>query len=91
MLEVFKVKVGRLPKVIFRKLGKEKAHGTFDGNKTIEVDERLKGKKLLTILIHEFFHFLFPTLSEDEIILASERTAAFLWTLGFRRTDNKED
>ncbi len=90
-MEVFKVKVGRLPKVIFRKLGKEKSWGLFDNNKTIEIDERLRGKRLLIILIHEFFHYLFPKMSEDEIIVASEKTAAFLWKLGFRKVDDKTD
>ena len=91
-LQVFTAKIGRLPKVIFRKLGKEQAWGQLTpDNKFIEVDPRLKGQKLLIIALHEFFHWLFPKLSEDEIIVASEKTAAFLWKIGFRRVDNHED
>lgn len=89
-VEVFKAKIGKLPKVIFRKLGKEKAWGQLTDNK-IEIDERLKGKKLLIIALHEFFHWLFPHLKEEEIIIASEKTAAFLWKLGFRKVDNHDD
>lgn len=39
-----------------RKLGRHKAVGLAHGNGKIEVDERLKGKHHLDVLIHEFLH-----------------------------------
>lgn len=85
--EVFKYKVGKLPKVIFRKLGKEQAWGQFNEGK-IEIDERLKGKKLLEISLHEFTHYQHPELSEEEVIIKSRELTEFLWKLHFRRVDN---
>jgi len=73
-------------KVTYKKLAK--VNGWSYGNGTIEVDSRLKGKKLLEILIHESLHEVFPNCLEDEI----ERKAAIitrtLWHEGFRKIDN---
>jgi hypothetical protein len=55
--------------VIRRKLGRHRALGQADGAGTIEIDERLKGRPHLEILIHEFLHeweWLLP-----EVIVAS--------------------
>ena len=88
MLEVFSVKPKKQPKVVRKKLGNNQAHGLYwsDSN-TIEIDERLKGRKEMIIFIHEYYHRLFPELSEDEVIIKSEHTAHFLWNHHFRRVD----
>jgi hypothetical protein len=39
-----------------RKLGRHKAIGLAHGDGNIEVDERLKGKYHMEVLIHEFLH-----------------------------------
>jgi hypothetical protein len=76
------------PKVIRKKLGKEQAWGTWDEPKNIiEIDERLKGKKELIIYLHEYFHKLFPDLSEEIVIIKSELLADFLWKNHFRKVD----
>ena len=36
-------------KIIYRKLGREQAHGLASSDGVIEIDERLKGKKHLEI------------------------------------------
>ena len=51
-------------KVIYRKLGKEKAWGqAHSHNNSVELDPRITGKKHLEILTHESLHILFPELS----------------------------
>lgn len=45
--------------VRYRKLGREQALGTYcPRTGVVEIDARLKGRKRLTILIHEFTHKL---------------------------------
>ncbi len=88
MIEVFSYKPLKQPKVNRKKLGKEQVWGTWDVSKnTIEIDERLKGKKELIIFLHEYFHKLFPYFTEEEIIMKSESTADFLWKNHFRKVD----
>jgi len=89
-IEVFKWKGFKLPKVIIRKLGKEQAHGIYDGVGTIEIDERLKGKKLLEIYAHEALHAIQPSLSEEEVIKVSRFLTEFLWRENYRKIDNHE-
>jgi hypothetical protein len=88
--EVFNYPVPKLPRVLKKKLGAQKAWGIFDGDKTIQIDERLKGKKELTVLLHEFFHWLHPEHTENEIIKNSEITAEFLWKHHYRKVDNDD-
>jgi len=75
-------------KVLYRKLGKEKAHGLAHlGENMIEIDNRLSGKKHLEILTHESLHILFPEMSEEEIELKSIILTNTLWAEKYRRTD----
>jgi hypothetical protein len=87
-MDVFSYKPKKQPKVIRRKLGKERAWG--QSGKLIEIDARLTGKKELIIYLHEYYHYIFPRMTEDEIIIASESTADFLWRNHYRRVDNSE-
>lgn len=78
------------PKVYFRKLGRENADGqaTDEGRKQyIEIDSRLKGRRLLDTFIHERIHLLFPELSEDAVEEKSSILMDFLWSHGYRKTD----
>lgn len=83
MWEIFKSKV-KLPRVKFRKLGKEQAWGISTGD-LIELDIRLKGKRLLEISAHELYHWQFPELSEEEVIKKSREAAEFFNKLGFKQ------
>jgi hypothetical protein len=78
-------------KIIYRKLGREKAHGMASSDGIVELDERLKGKKHLEILIHEVLHLLYPRNSEETIVRNSVTLTRILWKEGHRRIDQKED
>jgi hypothetical protein len=75
-------------KVVYRKLGKEKAWGQahFDSN-TIEIDPRLKGRKKMEILIHEAIHLLNPEMSETKVLEQGRKIANLLWKQNFRQVD----
>lgn len=78
-------------KIIYRKLGRQKAHGMASIDGIVELDERLKGKKHLEILIHEVLHLLYPRNSENTIVKNSVTLTRILWEEGYRRIDQKED
>jgi hypothetical protein len=69
------------------KLGKQKAWGVSDSNGEILIDERLKGKKHLEILIHECLHCIYPELSEEDVIKDSILLCNTLWSQRYRRFD----
>ena len=66
-LKVKSFNVARI-KIIYRKLGKEKAYGMASSDGIIEIDSRLKGKKHLEILLHELGHLLNPKDSEETVM-----------------------
>lgn len=76
-------------KIIYKKLGREKAYGLADHTEVV-IDERLKGKKHLEILLHECLHYLYPKASEKEVVEKSIRLTKTLWHEGYRRIDNNE-
>lgn len=75
-------------KVVYRKLGKEKAWGQahVDTN-TIEIDPRLRGRKKMEILIHEAIHILNPEMSETKVLEQGRKIANLLWKQHFRQVD----
>ena len=75
-------------KVVYRKLGKEKAWGKahIDSN-TIEIDPRLNGRKKMEILIHEALHILNPEMSETKVLEQGRKIANVLWKQHFRQVD----
>ena len=75
-------------KIIYRKLGREKAWGLASSDGIVEVDESLRGKKHFEILTHEILHILFPRATEDEIEEKSIILINTLWHEGYRRVDN---
>lgn len=67
-------------KVKYRKLGKEKADGLAHiDSRTIEIDERLKGKRALGALLHECIHHSCPTAAEEEVSRIENEIAPILW------------
>lgn len=78
-------------KIIYRKLGKEQAYGISSSDGIIEIDERLKGKKMMEILIHEILHLLNPKDDEKTIIRKSVTLTKVLWKEGYRKIDDTID
>ena len=81
-------KKSRSPKVIYRKLGKEKAWGqaTHDERSPlIEIDPRLGAKRQLEVLIHEASHLAIPEASESKIDAIGKYICDVLWKQNYRR------
>jgi len=78
-------------KIIYRKLGKEQAYGISSSDGVIEIDERLKGKKMMEILIHEVLHLLNPKDDEKTIIRKSVTLTKVLWKERYRKIDDTID
>ena len=72
------------------KLGREKIHGLADVYPLL-IDERLKGKKELEIMIHEMYHYLHTSMDEETVIRHSILLTNSLWFEGFRKVDNSND
>jgi len=90
MIELFKWRAFKLPRTVYRMLGKEKAWGKFDGNRTIEIDKRLKGKREMEIHIHEMTHWIDPEMEEEDVIKLSRKLTDYLWREGYRKADHDE-
>jgi len=78
-------------RIKYRKLGKEKVWGVAHSDGLIEIEERLKGKKALEIIIHECMHLLFPEAEEEEIVKKSVTLTKILWKENYRRVEPHED
>ena len=78
-------------KIIYRKLGKEQAYGISSSDGVIEIDERLRGKKAMEILIHELLHLTNPKDDEKTIICKSVTLTKVLWNEGYRKIDDTID
>lgn len=88
-IELFTWRGFRLPKVIFRKLGKHQVHGRATPE-LIEIDDRLRGKKLFEIMHHEGLHAFNFTMEEEEVRKLSRFMTELFWREGWRKVDNKE-
>ena len=78
-------------KIIYRKLGKEQAYGISSSDGIIEIDERLKGRKMMEVLIHELMHLVNPKDDEKTIIRKSVTLTKVLWKEGYRKIDDTID
>lgn len=78
-------------KIIYRKLGKEQAYGICSSDGIIEIDERLKGRKMLEVLLHELMHYINPMDDEKTIIRKSVTLTKVLWKEGYRKIDDTID
>jgi len=75
-------------KIIYRKLGREKAWGqAYCGDNIIEIDPALRGKHKLEIIIHEAMHILNPEWDENEIVQKSRQLTRVLWKERFRQIE----
>jgi hypothetical protein len=73
-------------KVIWRKLGKERAWGQATiGEGLIEIDPRLGAKRQLEVLCHEQVHLTFPELPETQVDRAGKDLCKLLWAENYRR------
>ena len=73
-------------KVIWRKLGKERAWGQATiGEGLIEIDPRLGAKRQLEVLCHEQVHLTFPEMPEAQVDRAGKDLARMLWAQDYRR------
>ena len=88
-IPLFKWKSFRLPKTIYRKMGKHQALGLFMDNE-IHIDSSLKGKKEMEIHLHELSHYARPDFSEDEVRELSRKFTDYLWREGYRKADNED-
>ena len=78
-------------KIIYKKLGREQAHGIAESDGIIYLDQRLRGKKHLEILLHELGHLLDSKDSEETVIKKSVAYTKILWQEGYRRIDDTND
>jgi hypothetical protein len=78
-------------KIIYRKLGREQAHGIAESDGVVYIDSRLKGRKKMEILIHELLHLQNPLDDEETIINKSVTLCKILWKEGYRQVDNSND
>ena len=81
----------RIPKdtkVIYRKLGREKAYGIAHiGNNKIEIDPAVSKRKFIEILLHELLHIHNPEFSETKVLKQSKAMTKVLWENNIRWTD----
>jgi hypothetical protein len=75
-------------KVIHRKLGREQADGlAYDELNEVHIDERLRKKEYLLVVIHELLHVYFPDWTERQVVKYSKMMCNDLWKLKFRKVD----
>ena len=75
-------------KVVWRKLGRERAWGqaTQDPeDPLIEIDPRLGAKRQLEVICHEQLHISIPGLSESETDRVGKELCRILWRQNYRR------
>ena len=73
-------------KVVWRKLGKEKAWGQATiGAGLVEVDPRLGAKRQLEVLVHEVTHLAHPSMTEAEVDRTGKMISRVLWAEHYRR------
>jgi hypothetical protein len=80
--------VNKLPKIVVRKLGKEKSWGLAHSDNLIELDSSLRGYRYLLYLIHEYMHIRHPEWSETKVRKESSLFARTLWQQKFRRIED---
>ena len=59
--------------------------------KQIRIDSRLRGSRLLRVLIHELLHAADWSESEESIDEKSICLSRILWRLGYRKTDERDN
>jgi len=72
------------------KLGRQGLHGLADEYPLL-IDSRLTGKKELEIILHEAWHYLFPEMTEEQVVRMSVVMTNTLWAENYRKVDNSND
>lgn len=89
MIQLFTWKFFKLPKTIYRKMGKHQAFAMFVNNE-IHIDTKFRGKKELELHLHELSHWARPDFTEDEVRELSRKFTDYLWREGYRKADNQD-
>lgn len=55
--------------------------------KHLWINKKLKGKALLSTILHELLHIIEPRWSEEAVLELENDLAEILWNLGYRSTD----
>jgi hypothetical protein len=67
-------------RVRYKKLGQQQALGIhYPTRNLIEIDERLKGKRLLGTQVHEAIHHAMPELTEEKVLEIEKVITDILW------------
>lgn len=74
------------PKIVDRKLGRERALGQCDGE-VVEIDPRQCARERMDTLIHETIHLALPAVSEPQVRRAAGLLARALWKDRWRRVE----
>jgi hypothetical protein len=83
------MKKSQLPKVVIKKLGKQRALGqAFTDKNLIEIDPRQKPQSLFDTEIHEFLHIRFPDWSETKVKTEATALRKFLWKQKYRKIND---
>jgi hypothetical protein len=78
----------RVKSITHSKIGRNKAIGlAYCESGEIVIDERLRGKEHLEILLHEVVHILNPKWSEIKVIGHANEMAKILWDQKYRKVD----
>ena len=88
-IPLFKWKSFKLPKTVYRKMGKHQAFAMYVNNE-IHIDTKFKGKKELELHLHELTHDARPDFTEDEVRELSRKFTDYLWREGYRKADNED-
>lgn len=91
----------KLPKIVFRKLGREGADGQAHHpiyqdmravQPTLEVDHtRMKGRQRLETILHEALHLAVPAMPEYVVRYAARYLSMVVWHTGYRADEEKQD
>ena len=78
----------RQPRIVERKLGRERAWGQYEsGRAVLEIDPRMRSNKRLEIVLHEALHHQHPDMSETAVSKTARVLARVLWQDRYRRVE----
>jgi hypothetical protein len=79
-------KKAKLPKVVYRKLGREHAHARIIFvDDVIEIDPRQTAIQEMDSIIHEVLHRAEPTFSESRVIRLARQIRDVMWDQNYRK------
>lgn len=90
-LEGHTIDLRKIPKIVFRPLGKHGADGLAWTDQTLEVDCRLENCARLETIVHEAMHMALPWLPEKFILRASRYIAKVVWHMNYRADEGEQD